>query len=59
MDDKEICEHEKVYADYALMSCPPQYPWICEKCGTEGIDTIKSFKILNEYNAIRQYFNNK
>jgi hypothetical protein len=32
------CTHEKVYANYVLTSCPPQYPWICRKCGEKGID---------------------
>lgn len=32
------CEHDKVYAPYALMTNPPQYPWVCRKCKRQGFD---------------------
>ena len=32
------CIHDKVYANCVLTSNPPQYPWICKKCGEKGID---------------------
>lgn len=35
---EQPCQHEKVYADYVLISSPPQYPWICKLCGVKGID---------------------
>ena len=35
-------KHEKVYANYVLASCPPQYPWICRICKYEGRDVDES-----------------
>lgn len=32
------CQHEKVYASYAVFDTPPSYPWVCRKCGAEGLD---------------------
>lgn len=37
-DKQEECEHEKVYAPFVLTSFPAQHPWICKKCGYEGVD---------------------
>jgi hypothetical protein len=34
----DVCNHDKVYANHVLTSNPPQYPWICSKCGTTGRD---------------------
>jgi hypothetical protein len=41
----ENCEHEKVYADYALYSNPPQVPWTCIKCGEKGKDVYNAYEI--------------
>jgi hypothetical protein len=30
--------HKKIYANYFLMSNPPQFPWVCEMCGYRGTD---------------------
>lgn len=59
MTEEQLCEHEKVYANYAFMSYPPQHPWICRKCGIEGVDTIKNFKFFDGYDVLKKYFNSK
>lgn len=33
-----ICDHQKVYANFTLTSNPPQFTWICRKCGVKGTD---------------------
>ncbi len=36
---KNKCKHtDKSFSPNVLMSNPPQYPWICRKCGEEGVD---------------------
>ena len=37
-EEQKNCEHKKVFSNIVLTSYPPQYPWICEKCGFEGRD---------------------
>lgn len=32
------CKHDKVYDERTLLSNPPQYRWICSKCGYCGKD---------------------
>lgn len=50
--EEKKCEHHKVYSGTTLMSSPPQYPWICKKCGVEGVDRGQ-YKI-NEYEKLVQ-----
>jgi hypothetical protein len=55
------CKHVKIYADYALLTNPPQYPWICSICGQEGIDRSLHEDKLS-YEEIKKMFketNNK
>jgi len=51
----EKCDHEKVYANYVLTSNPPQYPWICKKCGEKGIDR-GSYYNANAYDELVKEF---
>ncbi|GFN32483.1 hypothetical protein PCURB6_27430 [Paenibacillus curdlanolyticus] len=46
--------HEKVYADYYLMSNPPQQPWICSKCGEQGND-LKVHNRVTYEDVIRKF----
>ena len=32
------CKHDKCYADYVFTTDPIQRPWVCRKCGAEGVD---------------------
>jgi len=48
------CQHEKVYASYILTSNPPQYPWICKKCGLRGFDM--GILTYDEYGEIIKQF---
>jgi len=50
------CDHEKVYAPYALMSSPPEHPWICSKCGLEGWEVGTGSYGSTEYELVRQRF---
>ena len=45
------CQHDKCYAPHALMSNPPQYPWVCRKCGLKGTD-IGTYYDFDEYNRL-------
>lgn len=45
--------HDKVYSPVVLLSYPPQYKWICRKCGAEGIDTIGEYAD-NEYERLKR-----
>lgn len=45
------CNHDKCYAPHALMSNPPQYPWVCRKCGEKGTDR-GNFYDFDEYNRL-------
>lgn len=31
-------QHDKEYSNLVLDSYPPQYPWVCRKCGKHGAD---------------------
>ena len=53
----ETCKHEKVYANYTLTSDPPQYPWICRKCGKTGVD--RGTATNNEYDGLVKIFSGK
>jgi hypothetical protein len=33
-----LCEHDKCFAPFVLTSDPPQYPWVCRRCGARGTD---------------------
>ena len=37
--NQKTCTHSKTYADIALCSKPPMFPWVCGKCGADGIDS--------------------
>lgn len=54
------CVHDKVYSPMVLMSDPSQTPWICRKCGAEGV-RIGSFPPypLGENEAVVQQFHGK
>lgn len=49
------CKHDKAFSSMVLMSNPPQYPWICRKCGQEGRD--RGTLIENDYPEIKEKFN--
>lgn len=55
------CKHNKVYANVAYTSFPPQKMWICRKCGAEGIDSEFSppSTFANEYDALKKKFQSK
>ena len=56
---EEECFHHKVYASYVLITLPPQYPWICSKCGEKGVD-IPAINIDgHSYDEIERSFNDK
>jgi hypothetical protein len=50
------CEHEKVYDNKVLLTDPPQYPWICSKCGEVGRDRGEESS-KETYDVIRKKFN--
>lgn len=50
------CEHDKAYVNRAYLTDPPQYPWICRKCGREGVDTFDVLRDYGEYDRIRDQF---
>jgi hypothetical protein len=54
-EEKTNCNHDKVYANYALTSNPPQYPWVCRKCGAKGIDQGQYYN-YGEYDRIVKEF---
>ena len=57
MNSKEtLCVHEKVYADFCYPTNPPQYPWICKKCGEKGIEREQRGIMFNEYDQIKKKF---
>jgi hypothetical protein len=37
--ENPCCETNKVFAPFQFETHPPQTPWICGKCGTEGTST--------------------
>jgi hypothetical protein len=64
-EEQKKCQHDKSYAPYILVSDPPQYPWICRKCGLRGIDygevcfndyheTLEKFKIEKIKNGVNK-----
>ena len=46
--NNKLCNHEgtKVYAPYILTSNPPQSPWVCSKCGEQGVG--RQYFVLQE-----------
>jgi hypothetical protein len=50
------CKHDKVFAPYILTSNPPQYPWICRKCGFRGCDIGDGYQDVDEYAKLCQEF---
>lgn len=46
------CGGKKVYSNTVLTSNPPQYPWICRQCLTEGRDQEHS-GCCNEYAELK------
>ena len=51
----EECSHRKVYANITLYSYPPQRPWICSKCGSEGTN-ISDFHEDEMYDKVMKQF---
>jgi len=49
---KELCDHDKVYSNTVTCSLPPKCPWICRKCGAEGVDTLGTFP--DEYTRLKE-----
>jgi hypothetical protein len=43
------CEHDKAYSKIVLLSYPPQYKWVCKKCGQNGTDVQSNFFQDDEY----------
>jgi len=50
------CNHDKVYADYVLLTNPPQYPWICRKCGKKDVDIETYYDENESYSDIEKRF---
>ena len=54
------CVHDKVYSPTMLVSYPPQMPWICRKCGEQGIRISSGHPgFMDEYEATVQQFQRK
>ncbi len=54
------CVHDKVYSPMVLMSDPSQTPWICRKCGAEGVQVEKSHPgLVDTYELLVQQFHGK
>ncbi len=53
--DKCKYEHQKVYSNHALLTYPPQYPWICRKCGEIGNEKDK-MNYINDYDKLVKKF---
>ena len=52
---KTKCKHtDKSFSPNVLMSNPPQYPWICRKCGEEGVD--RELVLDNDFEEIKKKF---
>lgn len=50
------CDHVKVYANHALLTNPPKYPWICSKCGEEGTDMPMVMLRVETYEQVKRRF---
>ena len=48
-------DHEKIYALIVPPTNPPQYPWVCRKCGVEGRDYGKCCG-TSDYETARRKF---
>lgn len=53
------CDHNKVYSDHVLCTAPPQYPWICSKCGKQGIDRMQTSADVPSYDSLMHHFHPK
>lgn len=52
--------HNKVYCEIAFASHPPQFPWICSKCGARGWGTSRAFNPKDPtYSEVFDKFNQK
>lgn len=49
-------QHTKIYADFWLMTNPPQQPWVCSECGEEGRDYEINERVSYE-DVIRKFKN--
>lgn len=52
---ESVCDHEKIYAPITLLTNPPQYPWVCRKCGAGGRDSGVYYDTL-DYETVRRKF---
>ena len=48
--------HKKVFSGEALLTSPPQYPWICSECGEKGIDRGVYTSSRDEYLNLEEKF---
>ena len=55
VEEGEKCEHDPCFSNYVLTSDPPKHPWICRKCGAEGVEIGKA-QDLSEYGRLRHQF---
>ena len=53
-EDENPCVHDKVYSDRVLATFPAQVPWICRRCGAEGVDREPMPKDLGEYDRMKR-----
>jgi hypothetical protein len=53
---KMDCEHDKAYSKIILTSYPPQYQWVCKKCGQKGRDIQSNFFMNDEYEETIKVF---
>jgi hypothetical protein len=54
--NQESCKHNKVYANYMIMSNPPRHPWICSICGEQGAD-VENLNTDSKYDDLIKQFN--
>lgn len=54
---QQSCQHERVYADFVLTSYPAQHPWVCRKCGFQGVEMDKLPARTESYHMILKRFN--
>ena len=52
--DKMKCIHDKSYSQWMKPTIPPQFDWICRKCGVTGTDSCQRVKY--DYDEIRRKF---
>lgn len=55
MKQTEPCSvHTKIYAQIVLTTFPPQFPWICAVCLTEGVDRGSELPTIDEYSRLKK-----